>query len=301
MTTTETPHPPPVRTRPSAALITYRPGRAMRRFRRDRTGLVCLGLLILILLTGALSQVWTPQDPADQDLLGRLQGPSAGHLLGTDNLGRDVLSRLMVATWVAVTSSSLAVVLGLVAGTVLGLIAGYAGGWIDSVLSRIADVLLSLPPLLFAVAIVGALGPSLTNAMIALGVLLLPRFFRMVRVSTQEVVHEDFAEAARASGAGPVRILLRHVLPNILSPLLIQISFGVAVAIVAESGLSFLGLGAQPPTASWGSMVKEGFDNLARTSWMILPPAALIVLTILVLSLLGDSLRDAVGRQSGSK
>jgi peptide/nickel transport system permease protein len=301
MTSTIPPSAPPAHKRPLAGLVTYRPGRAMRRFRKDRTGLLCLGMVVLILLTGALSQFWTPYDPAEQHLLDSLQGPSAAHPLGTDPLGRDVLSRLMGATWVAVTSSSLAVGLGLVTGTVLGLIAGYTGGWVDAVLSRIADVLLSLPPLLFAVAIVGALGPSLTNAMIALGVLLLPRFFRMARVSTQEIVHEDFTEAARACGAGPVRILLRHVLPNVLSPLLIQISFGAAVAIVAESGLSFLGLGAQPPTASWGSMVKEGFDNLARTNWLILPPSVMIVVTILVLSLLGDSLRDAVGRHSGGK
>jgi peptide/nickel transport system permease protein len=278
----------------------YRPGRVARRFAADRTGTVFLAVLAVLVVTALVSRVWTPYDPAAQDLVARLEGPSGAHLLGTDNLGRDILSRLMTATWTAITSCLLAVGLAVVVGVPLGLLAGYAEGPLDGVLSRICDVLMALPPLLFAVAIVGALGPSLTNAMIAVGVLLVPRFYRLTRISTKEVKHEDFVEAARASGTTPARILATHVLPNIASPLLVQVSFGAAVAIVAESGLSFLGLGAQPPQASWGSMVKEGFDRIAEDSWSMYPPALTIVLAILALSLVGDSLRDAVGRGSGS-
>lgn len=277
-----------------------RPGRVTRRFFRDRAGVVCLVALLLIVAFGAVSIVWTPYDPADQDLLLRLQNPSAEHLLGTDSLGRDILSRLMVATLTALGSSGLAVSLAVVGGVILGLIAGLLEGPTDWIVSRSTDVLLALPPLLFAVAIIGALGPGLTNAMIAIGVLLLPRFFRLTRIATIHTKQEDFVEAARASGASPVRIVVRHILPNIASPLIIQVSFGLAVAIVAEAGLSFLGLGVQAPAPSWGSMVKEAFDNLASNGWSIIPPSVILVLTILVVSLLGDSLRDASGRQNES-
>jgi len=277
----------------------YRPGRIARRFWRDKVGVAALCGLVVLVLVAVVSRFWTPYEPTSQDLLARLQEPSAEHWLGTDSLGRDILSRLMTATWTALTSSALAVGLAMVGGILLGLFAGYLEGPLDAVLSRLTDLLLSLPPLLFAIAIVGALGPSLTNAMIAIGVLLLPRFFRLTRVATKEVKHETFVEAARASGTGTLSIFRHHVLPNITSPLLVQISFAAAVAIVSESGLSFLGLGAQSPTTSWGSMADEAFDRLAESSWSIVPPSAAIVITILLLSLLGDSLRDAAGRQTG--
>jgi peptide/nickel transport system permease protein len=273
----------------------------MKRLMQDRVGMFCLVGLMFLVFIGVLAQFWTPKDPSAQSLLNRLESPSGEYWLGTDAVGRDILSRLMVATGVDLAAAALAVGIGIVVGASLGLMAGYLGGVLDSATSRVFDVLLSLPPLLFAVAIVGALGPSLTNAMIAIGVLLAPRFFRLVRISTREIINEDYVEAARSGGAGPVRILTRHVAPNIVSPLLIQISFGASVAIVAESGLSFLGLGVQPPTASWGSMVKEGFDNLAINGWTIIPSSVVIVVSILMLSLFGDSLRDAVGNQGGSK
>ncbi|MEE2033737.1 ABC transporter permease [Rhodococcus chondri] len=281
--------------------FSYTPGRTMKRLKQDRLGMFCLVGLMFFVFIGVLAQFWTPKDPSAQSLLNRLESPSAEYWLGTDAVGRDILSRLMVATGVDLAAAALAVGIGIVVGASLGLMAGYLGGVLDSFTSRVSDVLLSLPPLLFAVAIVGALGPSLTNAMIAIGVLLAPRFFRLVRISTREIINEDYVEAARSGGAGPIRIMARHVAPNIVSPLLIQISFGASVAIVAESGLSFLGLGVQPPTASWGSMVKEGFDNLAINGWTIIPSSVMIVVSILMLSLFGDSLRDAVGSQGGSK
>jgi peptide/nickel transport system permease protein len=284
---------------PNRRWWSYRQGRIARRFWRDRVGVAALIVLLLLVLVAIVSRFWTPYPVTDQDLLARLQGPSSEHLLGTDSVGRDILSRLMTATWTALTASSLAVALAIGVGVTLGLFAGYLGGFVDGLISRVSDLLLSLPPLLFAIAIVGALGPSLTNAMIAIGVLLMPRFFRLTRVTTREVKNETFVEAARASGTGTLRIFRHHVLPNITSPLLVQVSFAFAVAIVSESGLSFLGLGAQSPTTSWGAMADEGFDRLAESGWSIIPPSVAIVITILALSLLGDSLRDAAGRQTG--
>lgn len=290
----------------SAAEVTrarWRPraGRLTRRFLRNRTGMAALAILMMILIIAAVSVVWTPHDPTASELTRRLEGPSGDHWLGTDNLGRDLLSRLMVATRVAVTATAQAVGLAFFVGVPLGLVAGYIRGPLDAVLSRFSDTLLSLPPLIFAVAIVGSLGRGLTNAMVAIGVVLMPRFFRLARAATQELREMTFVEAARASGTRTPSILAVHVLPNISSPLLVQISFGASVAIIAESGLSFLGLGAQPPTASWGSLLKEGFDRLAETNWHIWPPSVMIVLAILVLSLIGDALRDAIGRQTATE
>ncbi|GAA1786841.1 ABC transporter permease [Pseudarthrobacter sulfonivorans] len=271
-------------------------GRTTKRFLADRVGLASLALLIAIVLFGVLSLIWTPYDTAAQDLLARMQGPSTAHWLGTDNLGRDIFSRLMCATWTAVASCVLALTISLIGGVGLGLIAGYLEGPLDGLLSRLTDVLMSLPPILFAVGIVGALGPSLQNAMIAIGILLLPRFFRLTRITTVEVKNETFVEAARSSGAGPLRIVWFHILPNIVAPLVIQVSLAASVAIVAEASLSFIGLGIQPPDPSWGSMAKEGFDRLAQNGWIIIPPSTILILAILMLSLLGDSLRDATGR-----
>jgi len=286
---------------PRLPRITYRPGRTARRFARDKTGVLCLAALLVLLAISLISLVWTPYDIAAQDLTNRLRSPSAEHWLGTDSLGRDILSRLMAATWTAVLSCLVGMGIAVVGGVVFGIIAGFLEGPLGWVLNRTSDVLMALPPLLFAVAIVGALGPSLTNAMIAVGVLLLPRFFRLTMVTTMQSRHEDYVEAARAAGASTLRIVARHILPNIASPLIVQISLGASVVIVAEAGLSFLGLGAQPPTPSWGSMIREGFDRLAESSWSIVPPSVVLVAAILVVSLLGDALRDAGGRQQAGR
>ncbi|MBF6207405.1 ABC transporter permease [Nocardia abscessus] len=281
--------------------ISYRPGRTARRFARDKVGVTCLVLLAVVLLLGLTSLFWTPYDITAQTLVDRLQPPSADHWLGTDSLGRDILSRLMAATWTAMLSCFIGMGIAVLGGVALGILAGFLEGLLDWSLSRVNDVLLALPPLLFAVAIVGALGPSLTNAMIAVGVLLLPRFFRLARITTVQCKREDYVEAARAAGVGNLRIVVRHILPNIASPLMVQISFAAAVVIVSEAGLSFLGLGAQSPTASWGSMTREGFDRLAESSWSIIPPSVILVVAILLVSLLGDALRDAGGRQQAGR
>jgi peptide/nickel transport system permease protein len=259
--------------------------------------MVSLGFIVLLMVVALLDDALAPQDPNKQVLLDRLQGPSAAHWLGTDGFGRDVLSRLVVATRVAVVAAVQAVGLALVLGAGLGVVSGYRGAAVDTVLSRIVDSLMALPGLVLALAVVGVLGPGLTNAMIAIGILLSPRFFRIARGATQAVRHETYIDAARAMGCRSTRIMWRHVLPNIASPLLVQTSFAIGIAVLAESGLSFLGLGVQVPQASWGSMLDEAFSDFRETELPLLPPIVMIVATILATSLLGDALRDATGRE----
>lgn len=273
-------------------------GRASVRLRRNRAAMASLVYLVVLLLAAVLAPLISPYDPAAQSLPDRYQGPSAAHLLGTDGLGRDVLSRVLDAAGVALLATAEAVGIALAVGALLGLVAGYTGGFVDGVVSRVIDALMSLPPLILAVAIVGILGPGLTNAMLAIGVLLTPTFYRVVRGSTMTVRSATFVESARASGCSTTRILGRHVLPTISSPLLVQTSFAAGVAIVAEASLSFLGLGVQPPQASWGSMLSEAFTDLSRNAFLIVPPTVAIAATILAFSTLGDGLRDALGRQT---
>jgi peptide/nickel transport system permease protein len=273
-------------------------GRAGRRLLRNRVAMASLVYLVLLVLAAVLAPVIMPYDPAAQNLPERFQGPSSAHWLGTDGLGRDVLSRMLDATGVALMATLQAVLIALAFGAVLGLIAGYTGGFVDGLLSRIIDALMAMPALILAVAIIGILGPGLTNAMLAIGVLLTPTFYRVVRGATMTVRHATFVESARASGSSATRILYRHVLPSISSPLLVQISFAAGIAIVAEASLSFIGLGVQPPQASWGSMLSEAFSDLSRADFLVVPPTLAVALTILAFSTLGDGLRDALGRQT---
>jgi peptide/nickel transport system permease protein len=268
------------------------------RLLRNRTAVVAIAFILALVLVAVLSPFIMPNDPARQDLMDRIQGPSGDHWLGTDTLGRDNFSRLIEGTRVTLWAALQAIVLGVVLGTPAGLVAGYAGRRVDSILSRIADVLMAVPGLLLAMAIVGILGPGLRNAMIALGVVFAPRFFRVARAAASSVRHEIYIEAVRAMGCSPARILFRHVLPNSSGPLLVQITFAFGLVVTAEASLSFLGLGAEPPTASWGSMVRDAFQNVYDTKFPLIAPSVMITLTILAFSLLGDALRDALGRQS---
>jgi peptide/nickel transport system permease protein len=254
-----------------------------------------VALLVAIALA---SPFIMPKDPARQSLLEALEGPSRDHWLGTDGLGRDNLSRLIEGTRVTLWAALQAITLGIVLGIPTGLVAGYTGRKIDAALNRIADVLLALPPLILALAIVGILGPGLTNAMIAIGVIMAPRFFRLARAAATSVRNETYIEATRAMGCTPSRILFRHVLPNSSGPILVQLTFALGSAVTAEASLSFLGLGAKPPTASWGSMVRDGFTHIFDTRFQLVAPSTMIFLTILAFTVLGDALRDALGRQS---
>lgn len=272
--------------------------RTWRRMIRRRSVVVSLGFIALVVMVAVLAPVIMPYDPTQQDLFQRLQGPSQEHWLGTDSLGRDNLSRLIEGTRVTLVAITQATLLGIALGIPLGLVAGFVGRYVDGVLNWISDVLLSLPPLILALAVVGILGPGLSNAMIAIGIIFAPRFFRVARASALSIRNETYIEATRAMGCSPARILFRHVLPNASGPLLVQATFALGVAITAEASLSFLGLGATPPTASWGSMIRDGFNYIYQARFQMVPPAVMVVLTILAFSVVGDALRDALGRQT---
>lgn len=267
--------------------------RVTRQLFSKKVVVVSVIFLVALVVVAVIAPWVAPKDPDVQDLGNRLQAPGGDHLLGTDPFGRDTFSRLLVASRVTLLASVQGLGLAVVAGIPLGLLAGYVGSWLGAILSRIADGLLSLPPLILALAIIGILGPGLTNAMIAIGIVLAPRFFRVARGAAESVASEGYIEAAEADGCSPWRILSRHVLPNASGPLLVQASFGVGLVITAEAGLSFLGLGVQAPQSSWGSMIREGFDVVYEDTFMLIPPTLMVVLTILAMFLLGDGLRDA--------
>lgn len=292
---------------PDAAGATSAPPRREspgRRFRRRllRSWATRVALLVLaVWLVTALAAPWlAPHDPLAQDLGARRLPPgSADHLLGTDALGRDTLSRLVYGARVAAQAALTSVSVGLVLGVPPALVAGLLKGWWDAVFSRVADALLSFPPLLLALAIVGVMGPDLTNAMLAIGIVFVPRFYRIVRAATLAVREETYIDASRSIGTPTGWVLRRHVLPNVLAPLAVQVSIALGFAILAEASLSFLGLGVQPPDPSWGSMLSEGRAAWFYTPWPLVVPATAIVLCVLACNVTGDGLADSVGREKG--
>jgi peptide/nickel transport system permease protein len=275
-----------------------RKSRVLHRLLRNPAAVVSLGFIALLVFVAVFAPVLTPHDPASQELVSLLQGPSGDHWLGTDGLGRDVLSRLIQGTRISMLAALQGVGLAVALGLPTGLLAGFTGGRIDTVISRIGDVFMALPGLILALAIAGVLGPGLTNAMIAIGVISAPRLMRIARAAALSVRHETYVEAQRAVGCSTSRILWRHVLPNASGPLLVQITFLFGAVVLAEASLGFLGLGAVPPTASWGNMLKEAFLSIHRTQNPMIAPSVMIMLTILAFSVLGDALRDALGRQT---
>lgn len=275
-------------------LSSLKRSRPLRQLRGNRAAMVSGIFLLLLIIVAALAPLLTTHDPAAQALSDQLQGPSSEHWLGTDMYGRDVYTRLLFSARVTLIAILQALVLASLLGIPLGLLAGYVGGWADALLSRVSDALLSLPPLILAIAIVGILGPGLTNAMIAIGIVLAPPQFRLARGAAQSVSTETYIEAARAMGCSPWRIMWRHVLPNASSPLLVQVTFAAGIIVIAEASLSFLGLGVQSPQSSWGTMLRDAFDNIYDSPWFMAAPAIMIVLTILSFSTFGDGLRDAL-------
>ncbi len=272
--------------------------RVLKRLMRNKAAVLSMSVLVVLMLIALFGSVLAPYDPNKVSLSLRLMGPSGAHWLGTDELGRDVLSRLIVATRVDLLASAQAVGIALLVGVPLGVIAGYAGGATDALLSRVIDALMTLPPLILAVVVVAILGPGLRNAMLAIAIVIVPSFYRIVRASTQSARSELYIESARASGCSNWRILWRHILPAVAPPLLVQASFSASVVIVAEASLSFLGLGARAPQATWGLMLNEASSNITTSSYLIYPPTVMVAITILAFSLLGDGLRDALGRQT---
>ncbi len=271
--------------------------RFVRRFASNRLSLIALGVLAVLVLSSALAPWLAPYAPDAIDVRNRLAGPSAEHWLGTDSLGRDTLSRLLFAGRVSLFAALTAVVIAISIGVPFGLLAGYFGGFLDWLLGRAADVLMTFPAIILAIAIIAATGPGLTNAMIALGIVYAPRLFRVVRSATLAVRAETYIEASVSIGTPAHDIIVRRVLPNILSPLLVQISLMLAAALLAEAALSLLGLGVVPPTPSWGNLLGRGFEDIRSTPSLVWWPGLAIAMATLSFNLIGDGLRDALGRE----
>jgi peptide/nickel transport system permease protein len=268
--------------------------RAWRRLKRRKGAMAALVVVVLLILLAALAPWVAPYDPTATSFATVRKPPSWAHWLGTDEVGRDVLSRVIWGARASLSAGLVSVGIAVGAGVPLGLLAGYAGGWIDAALSRLVDAMLAIPFLILAIALAAFLGPSLTNAMIAIGVTATPVFVRLTRGQTMSAKVEDYVEAARAVGNPHWRIALRHVLPNIVPPLLVQASLAIAGAIIAEAALSFLGLGQQPPAPSWGSMLNTAQRFIAQAPWMAFWPGFAIFFAVLSFNLLGDGLRDAL-------
>jgi peptide/nickel transport system permease protein len=269
-------------------------GTALTRLRRSPSG-VAGGVIVLLLTAVALfGPHLAPHAPNVPDYTAILQRPGPGHIGGTDQYGRDIFSRVLYGAGISLGVGLLGVLVGLVPGTLLGLATGYFGGWLDAVVMRVIDVLLAFPGILLAIAMVAVLGPGLQNIVIAIGFFGVPVYTRLVRGSTLQAKTLDFVEAARAQGARPGRILLRHILPNILAPVIVVSTLRLAEAILTEAALSFLGLGAQPPTPEWGAMLSEAQDYLVTAPYMAFFPGAALVVAVLGFNLLGDGLRDAL-------
>lgn len=270
----------------------------LRRFRQNRGAVLAAIILMLLLAIALVGPVISPYDPDAQDLTRPFLDPlTDGHVFGTDELGRDTLSRLIAGCRVAVLAVVQALLVAMILGVPPGLISGYFGGTVDLVVMRITDALQSFPPLVLAIAIVGILGPSLRNAMLAVGIVFAPNFTRIVRASVLEVREETYIEASRAIGSSTWYIVRARVVPNILPPVLVQVSLMAGFALLAEASLSFLGLGVQLPQASWGAMLSRGYQYLYQQPWMIVFPGVTIALAVLCFNVIGDGLRDAIGRE----
>ena len=275
------------------ARMTASPGQlAWRRFARRRAALLGVAIVLSFIVL-ALGASWiAPLDPIATSWGAIRKAPSAAHWFGTDEIGRDVLSRVIWGTRASLLAGVVSVSISLMLGVPIGLAAGFMGGAVDTVISRITDAFLACPFLILAIALAAFLGPSLSNAMIAIGVSATPIFVRLTRAQVINVKVEDYIEAARAVGNPPWRIALRHVLPNITAPLIVQATLAIAAAVIAEASLSFLGLGQQPPAPSWGSMLNTAKNYVDNAPWMAIWPGLSIFLLVLAFNLVGDGLRD---------
>lgn len=267
---------------------------AVRRFFRNRMAVLGLVLVVALVLVALLAPYIADAPPARQNLRGRLLPPSAENWFGTDEFGRSVFSRVVYGARVSLLTGTIPVLVAGTIGTLLGLLAGFYRGWLDSVLMRIMDVLLAFPSILLALAIVGTLGPGLRNAVIAVAIVSIPEYARIVRSVVLGTREEEFVQAASALGARDLRKMFRHILPTALGPLSVQASLGVGYAILSLAGLSFLGLGIQPPAADWGEMLNRGRNFLPDSNWLLVFPGLAISVTVLAFNLLGDGLRDAL-------
>lgn len=281
-----TPLPPVLQTRLQS--------RFLAKFLKNKGAVIGAAILLLFVLAAVLAPWIAPHDPLKANFLAVRKAPSALYWLGTDELGRDLFSRLLWGARSSLLAGGVSVAIAMAISVPLGLIAGYFGGALDALISRIMEALLSCPFLVLAIALGAFLGPSLTNAMIAIGLSAMPIFARLTRGQVLSIKHEDYLEGARAIGLPDRWIILRYVLPNVLSPLVVQATLTIASAILAEASLSFLGLGQQPPAPSWGSMLNTAKNFMEQAPWMSIAPGVAIYITVLCFNLLGDGLRDAL-------
>lgn len=272
----------------------FRNSRRFAQFVENRLNLVGLFFVSLVVLSAIFAPAIAPEGPNEQDLFNRLDSPSVEHPMGTDQLGRDVLSRLLYGARISLRIAVVVVAITLVIGTAVGVAAGYAGGWVDEALMRLVDILLAFPGILLALVIAGILGPSLTNIMIALAVVGWTQYARIIRGSVLSVKEEEFVKSAQLMGVSRTRVVLRHIVPNVVTPVVVLATMDMAYVILGTAGLSFLGLGAQPPTPEWGTMLSQGRNHIDSAWWIVNFPGLAIMITVLGFNLLGDGLRDVL-------
>jgi peptide/nickel transport system permease protein len=262
--------------------------------KKHRLALIGGGVLVVLIGMAALAPVLAPHDPLAQDLYRRLEPPSSANMFGTDDFGRDILSRVIYGARISLRIGLISISIALSVGTMLGLIAGYKGGWSDTLIMRLMDIMLAFPSILLAIAIVAVIGPGIDNVMIAVSIVMVPQYARLVRASVLTIREMAYVEAARALGARDFRILRSSVLPNCMAPLIVQSTLSLGTAILDAAGLSFLGLGAQPPAPEWGAMLSGGRELLLKAPWVMTFPGLAIFIVVLGLNLFGDGLRDAL-------
>lgn len=274
------------------------PARARRSMLRRLTGngvtMAAAIVLAAFVVTAVVGPWVVPIDPDVQDLASRLESPSWEHWFGTDDLGRDTFSRTVVAAGISLRAAVTAIAVALVLGLPLGVAAGYLRGWFGRISAAVSELLMSFPPIVLAISVIAILGPGLTNAMIAIGLIFAPRLYRIARSAAHAVSTETFIESAQASGCSSSSIIVRHIVPNVFSPIVVYVSFAMGTALLIEASLSFLGLGVQPPEASWGSMLGRAFRNIYANPIGVIFPGIAISLTVLSFNILGDRLRDVV-------
>jgi peptide/nickel transport system permease protein len=278
----------------ATAVVLESPRGWTHRFRANPTSWIGVALILAVVLAAVFAPWIWPMDPLEQNIVERLAGPSAQHPLGTDPYGRDVLSRLLHAGRISLVIGFLSIALALVVGSAIGIAAGYLGGWFDAMVTSLLDVLLCFPTLLLGLMVVAMLGPSIENLVLAIALTELAPFARVARAPTIALKGRDFIEAGRALGFSDLRLVVVHIVPNLLSEVVVVTSLWLATAIRTEASLSFIGLGVKPPTPTWGGMIREGFENILDAPWLAVAPGLAILVTVLGLNLLGDGLRDAI-------
>jgi len=266
--------------------------RAIKAFRRNKVAVIGLFLMLILLFMACFAALLAPYDVREQNIRHRYSAPKADHLLGTDDLGRDVLSRIIVGSQVSLFVGVSSVFFAMSIGVVLGMVAGYKSGFIDNIITRFVDMLMSFPSLLLGLLVVSALGPGLRNTILAIAIAFVPRFARIARGPTLSLKEQEFILASRAAGATDSRIIFLHILPNLMGEIVVMASLWIATAIIIESSLSFLGLGVQPPTPSWGIMIKTGVDEITIAPWLAVFPGLAICIAVLAFNLIGDGMRD---------